>query len=195
MIGSGMVRAFKIFLTLAIGVAFGLAATWATVIRGTTSSNVSDGPWRTSLHTGSSEGGPYLRAWIAVHGLLALSRQETIYYTATSDSDGHGLDGKCSYEIEGRDPPARWWSITAYGADDFLIPNAADRYSVSMNSVVRRADGTFTVALSEAPAERNWIPVAGPRFDVTIRLYNPQAAVVADPAHAALPTIRKVSCK
>ncbi len=190
-----MLRAFKICLTLAIGTVLGLAATWATVIRGTTSINVSDGPWRTSLHTGSSEGGPYLRARIAVHGLLALSRQETIYYTAASDSDGHVLDGHCTYQIEGRDPPARWWSITAYGADDFLIPNTADRYSVSMNSVERRADGTFVVALSEAPVESNWIPVAGPRFDVTIRLYNPQAAVVADPAHVALPTIRKATCK
>ena len=84
---------------------------------------VSDGPWSTSLDTGSSEGGPYLRARIAVHGLLALSREETVYYSALRDSDGADLVGNCSYRLEGRDPPTRWWSITAYGADDFLIPN------------------------------------------------------------------------
>ena len=136
----------------------------------------------------------YLRARIAVHGLLALSREETLYYTAAGDSDGQALAGNCSYRIEGRDPPARWWSITAYGADDFLIPNDAERYSVSMNSVARAPDGTFTVTVSKAQTEGNWIPVTAGHFDLTIRLYNPQASVVADPANVPLPTIRRTNC-
>jgi len=172
----------------------GLAATWATVIGGTKSEGVSDGPWRTSLFAGSSEAGPYLRAYIAVHGLLALSREETIYYSAADDSEGHALDGNCSYQLEWRDPPTRWWSITAYGPDDFLIPNPADRYSVSMNSVVRRSDGTFAVTLSKKQVGADWIPVAAGRFDLTIRLYNPQGTVVADPAQVQLPAIRRESC-
>jgi hypothetical protein len=94
----------------------------------------------------------------------------------------------------GPPPPARWWSVTAYGADDFLIPNASDRYSVSMNSVTRRADGTFGITLSQKQAEGDWIPVAAERFDLTIRLYNPQADVVAEPGRVALPTIKKVAC-
>jgi hypothetical protein len=43
--------------------------------------DIEDGPWGTSHCIGSSESGPYPRARIAVHGLLALSREETIYYT------------------------------------------------------------------------------------------------------------------
>jgi hypothetical protein len=195
MVGGDMPGALKTFSVLAVGTVLGLFATWATVIRGTMGGGVSDGPWRTSLYIGSSEGGPYLRANIAAHGLLALNREETIYYTAAGDSDGNALDGNCSYRIEGRDPPTRWWSITAYGNDDFLIPNTADRYSVSMNSVARRGDGTFEVTLSKAQAEGNWIPIVAGHFDLTIRLYNPQAAVVADPSHVALPTIRKTICK
>jgi hypothetical protein len=186
--------ALKILSVLVVGTALGLLATWATVVRGAMSGNISSGPWRTSLYTGSSEGGPYLRAHIAVHGLLALSREETIYYTAASDSEDRTLDGSCTYQIEGRDPPTRWWSITAYGADDFLIPNAADRYSVSMNSVARRAEGSFAITLSQGQAEGNWIPVTAGPFNVTIRLYNPQAAVVADPAQVQLPAIKRESC-
>ena len=189
-----MLRALKILLTLVIGIALGLAATWATAIRSSKSGGIGDGPWRTSLFAGSSEGGPYLRAYVAVHGLLALSREETVYYTAKSDSEGHPLDGHCSYRVAGSDPPARWWSVTAYGADDFLIPNASDRYSISMNSVTRRADGTFEINLSQKQAEGDWIPVAAERFDLTIRLYNPQADVVAEPGRVALPTIKKVAC-
>src|ERR1700694_1754978 len=195
MVGRDMLRALKILSMLGAGIMLGLAATWATVIRGTMAGDVGNGPWHTGLYTGSSEGGPYLRAYIAVHGLLALGREEAFYSTAADDGDGNVLNGNCTYQIEGRDPPARWWSITAYGADDFLIPNPADRYSVSMNSVARRADGTFVITLSKAPVEGNWIPVTGGRFEVTMRLYTPQAAVVADPVHMALPVIRKAICE
>jgi hypothetical protein len=104
------------------------------------------------------------------------------------------LVGNCSYRIEGRDPPARWWSITAY-ADDFLIPNSADRYSVSMNSVARGPDGSFAVTLSKTQAEGNWIPVTDGPFDLTIRLYNPQTSVVADPANVPLPIIKRANCE
>jgi hypothetical protein len=190
-----MLRACKILAMLIVGIALGLATTWATAIRGSIGGGVNDGPWQTSLYTGSSEGGPYLRARIAVHGLLALSREETVYYTALNDSDGAAFDGNCTYRLEGRDPPARWWSITAYGADDFLIPNEFDRYSVSMNSVGRNPDGSFTVTLSKAKADGNWIPVIPGRFDLTIRLYNPQAEVVAEPAKVPLPSVKKVSCE
>lgn len=190
-----MLRALKILSVLVVGTALGLLATWATVIRGGMSGTVSSGPWLTSLYTGSSEGGPYLRAHVAVHGLLALGREETMYYTAVSDSDGKALDGNCSYRIEGRDPPTRWWSITAYGADDFLIPNAADLYSVSTNSVARRADGTFAITLSQEQAEGNRIPVNAGRFNLTIRLYNPQPSVVADPTQVTLPTIKRAACQ
>ena len=190
-----MLRTLKILLTLIAGIALGLAATWATVIRTSNGGGIGDGPWRTSLFVGSSEGDPYLRAYVAVHGLLALNRTETIYYTAARDSDGRALDGHCSYRVEGLDPPARWWSITAYGADDFLIPNTADRYSASINSVTRRKDGTFAVTLSQQQPEGDWIPVAAGHFDLTIRLYNPQAEVAADPARVVLPTIKKIACE
>jgi hypothetical protein len=190
-----MLRVLKILLTLIAGIALGLVTTWATVIRTNNSGGVSDGPWRTSLFAGSSEGGPYLRAYVAVHGLLALSRAETIYYNAGDDSDGRALDGNCVYRIEGRDPPSRWWSITAYGADDFLMPNPDNRYSVSMNSVARQADGTFAVTLSKGPAQGDWIPITSGHFDVTLRLYNPQAAVVANPARVALPIVWRVACE
>jgi hypothetical protein len=194
MVGGDMRTALKILAVLVIGTLLGLSATWMTVIRGTMGGNVSDGPWHTSLAAGSREGGPYLRASIAVHGLLALNRQETIYYTASTDSDGNALSGRCTYQMEGRDPPTRWWSITAYGADDFLIANAAGRYSVSMNSVARRSDGTFAVTLAREHGGVNWIPLGDGPFSVSIRLYNPDPAVAADPAHVALPTIKKATC-
>jgi hypothetical protein len=185
----------KALAVLLLGTLLGLAVTWATVVRGSWGGDVANGPWRTSLATGGSDAGPYRRANVAVHGLLALGRDEAIYYTAARDSAGDALDGHCLYQLVGRDPPARWWSITAYGADDFLIPNAAGLYSVSLNSVARRADGRFAITVSKGEAASNWIPVSDGRFTLSLRLYNPGAAVAADPAHVALPQILKVSCE
>lgn len=184
----------KIVAAVLTGTVLGLAATWFTVVRGGLPGGVSDGAWHTSLAIGSASGDLYTRARVALHGLLALNRSETIYYDAARDNASERLNANCTYRIEGRDPDTRWWSITAYGIDDYLIANAAKRYSISKNSVTRRVDGSFVATVSRAPAAGNWIPVNGGRFSLTLRLYNPGVNVVADPAHAQLPKIARVSC-
>jgi len=191
-----MPNGMRVLAVLGIGAALGLGATWFTVIRGNTmGGTVQDGPWRTSLQAGSSEGGMYTRASVAVHGLLALNRSETMYYTATTDSEGVPFSGRCTYRVRGNDPKTRWWSITAYGDDDYLIPNDANRYSVSKNSVARDPDGSFSVMVSKANGGENWIPVTdGGSFSLSIRLYNPDKSVVDDPEHVVLPTIEREVC-
>ncbi len=171
----------------------GIAATWLTVFR-IRRGAIADGPWKTNLTTGSAQSDPYHRASVAIHGLFALNPRETIYYTAGTDNDGYALEGNCRYEISGRDPDARWWSITAYGPDDFLIPNPAHRYSVSKTTVARDATGNFAVQVGGDASGDNWIPVGAGRFSLSMRLYNPGPGVVLDPSRAVLPGLRKVSC-
>ena len=185
--------ALRVLAVLVIGTALGLFLTWATVVRGMPG-DVQDGPWHTSLLVGSAASGPYLRASVAIHGLLALNRHETIYYSTSRDDAGDRLEGNCTYRVAGRDPAARWWSITAYGPDDYLIPNAANRYSVSKNAVAREDDGSFIVMVAHGDSGPNWIPVGDGPFSLSLRLYNPQASVTADPAKVALPTIEKAGC-
>lgn len=184
----------KIIAVLVIGTLLGLAATWLFVIHGAMPGGVNDGPWKTNLLIGSSGGNMRTRAAVAVHGLLALNRHETIYYSTYADGDGNTLDGNCTYLVAGRDPPTRWWSITAYAADDYMIPNPAHRYSVSKNSVTRNAAGEFVATLSRKRFDRDWIALDGKPFSLTLRLYNPADSVAADPAHVTLPSVKKVSC-
>lgn len=185
----------KAIVALVMGTLLGLAATWLIVFYASMPGGVTDGPWRTNLLIGSSSGDALVRAKVAAHGLFALNRSETIYYTAVTDSAGARLTSDCEYRIAGHDPDARWWSITAYAADDFLIPNRANRYSISKNTVARDKAGVFEGGVSEAPQTVNWIPVTGGPFSLTLRLYNPGAGVTRDPAHVALPQITKVSCR
>jgi hypothetical protein len=156
---------------------------------------VTNGPWQTNLAAGGADADTYTRTFVALTGLLALNKDETIYYNATTDSAGDTLDGACTYRIEGRDPDARWWSFTVYANDHFLVDTTpTKRYSVSKTSVIRTPDGTFVVRLSTAEEANNWIATSPDGFQVTMRLYNPGASVKDNPASAPLPSIVKEAC-
>ena len=60
--------------------------------------------------------------------------------------------------------------------------------------VMRDANGEFTATVSRKTFPKNWIALDGGPFSLTLRLYNPDASVAADPAGVALPVIKKVSC-
>jgi hypothetical protein len=186
----------KVVVTVVVALVVGVgSARWA-VRRSGATGGVRNGPWLTNAHIGTAAADPYLRAQVAVAGLLALNRSETVYYTAATDDDGAPLQSGCRYRIVGRDPATRWWSITAYGDDSFLVPNPRHAYSVDRTRVRRSADGEFDIAVGGAPQDANWIATAPPgtSFSLTLRLYGPDAAVVDDLAGATLPAIRREGC-
>lgn len=181
--------------SLALALVLGLgSAYYALNVSMRSDAAVVNGPWVTNLETGGTNADNYVRTFVAITGLLALNKDETIYYTANADSAGEPLRGNCSYRIEGRDPDARWWSITLYGTDHYLIDNPANRYSISQSNVVRAADGAFVIRLSTVAEQGNWIATSPDGFDVTLRLYNPGETVKANPATAPLPSITKEAC-
>ncbi len=158
---------------------------------------IKNGPWITSLETGSEEASIYQRARIARYGLWALDKSEAIYYVAMTDSDEKLLDYKCNYKIEGGDLPACWWSITVY-KDLYLIPNNENRYSYSKTNIVNNTDGTWTIKLSAEQQESNWLPLGDEapqrgeekgEICLTLRLYNPDPEVLAYPDTIQLPHI------
>jgi hypothetical protein len=154
------------------------------------------GSWTTSLTAGSADAGIYTRAAVARYGLLALDKKETMYYTALTDSDGATLSGSCTYVLTGQDLAARWWSITAYGPDSFLIANEPGIYSFSKTGVKHEPDGHYIVRISADRQDGNWLPVkAGEPFNLTARFYNPDPSIYAAPSEARLPTIVKEGCK
>jgi len=148
------------------------------------------GPWATSTTVGSREAGMYERAAVAIHALFVLNRAETIYYRAHVDDSGRELDARCDYQIRGRPLDSRWWSITAYGSDEFLIANAQDRYSFNMANLAREPDGSFFIRASSRPQPGNWLPLGGKgHVSFTLRLYVPSAEIAAHLERATLPSI------
>lgn len=180
---------------LLLGLLIGVGSALQALKQGRASA-VAVGPWGTATTFGSVDADMYTRARVALFGLLALDKKETIYYTAMEDSDGAPLSGDCTYRIEGRDLAARWWSVTAYGPDSFLIPNEANVFSFAKTTVKREADESYVVRVSASRQEGNWLPVkADQSFDLTARFYNPDASVADDPASAELPRLVKESCR
>ena len=186
----------RALLGVLLSFALGLGSAYLGVRTGLTAGDVRVGPWRTNLATGTAAAGLYTRARVAVAGLLALAPTETIYFTASSDDAGEPLRASCDYRLEGGELPARWWSITAYGADHFLIPNAAGRYSIGQTTVLRDASGRWTAYVSSEPRGGNWIPSGEPgEISLTARLYNPDASVAQNPASAELPSVTREACR
>lgn len=180
-----------------IAIALGLGSAWA-VLRSNSQFGVAAGPWRVSTLAGSPEADLHTRARVALGGLLALNREETMYYVAFTDSAGQPLRSRCAYRVSGKPPPARWWSVTAYAEDFFLFDNAQRRYSVNAQAAPLDAEGRFAFvsgpgAATPVPAVLPWLPTPGERgLMFTLRVYNPDAALVAAPGSLAPPLIDRL---
>ena len=125
------------------------------------------------------------RAMVALMGLGANTTDIAIYPKTEVDHTGAVLTGKKTYTLHiEAEPPTKekgFWSVTAYGEDDFLIDNAIDRYCVNDRSGLHRnPDGSIDIILSkEAPEDTtNWLPVGEGDFHLFLRIYKPDTAAL-----------------
>jgi hypothetical protein len=150
------------------------------------------GAWKANLRAGSSDADMYTRANVALNGLLALGRDETMYFVATQDDAGRPLRSTCTYRVEGVPPKARWWSVTAYADDMFLFDAGNQQYS--LNGTTAQLDGNGRFAFStgnRAQPGTYWLPTPGDRGMIfTLRLYNPDPELQASPTSLSPPTIQ-----
>jgi hypothetical protein len=189
----GMLRAILLVL---LGAVLGIVGAAPIVWFGGAYGGVRVGPWATPLDAGGAGRGAYTRAVVAIRATMGLSRRETIYFGANTDSAGEKLTGNCTYEIHGPDLPTRWWSITLYGSDHYLIANPQNRFSYASANIARDPDNGFTITVSPKPAPGNWLNTAGaPGLVLLTRLYQPLPQAASDPAHIPLPAIHRVECE
>ena len=120
------------------------------------------------------------RALVALAGLGANTVEVALYPKLEQDADGNTLTGKKSYLLHFESYPqvldGGFWSVTAYGDDDFLIDNPIDRYCINDRSDLKaNDDGSVDIILSEdAPEDTtNWLPVGDGGFHLYMRIYTP----------------------
>jgi hypothetical protein len=124
-----------------------------------------------------------LRAQVSRNLLAALPPEEALYFECSTDQYGEPLDGSRSYALEfpkGALPPAKaFWSVTLYGPDRFLIPNAERRYALGSDSPgVVRLDGSVQIFIGTTVGiGRETLPAPDGSFSLMLRLYQPHNTV------------------
>ena len=125
------------------------------------------------------------RAAVAMVGLGANLPEDAAYPNTALDHQGQALNGKHRYRLHfaaNALPPVKaFWSITAYGADEFLIDNPLQRFAIGdRDPLVFNADGSLDLWVQATPpsqkeAAANWLPVQmGAPFLLNARLYWPE---------------------
>lgn len=146
-------------------------------------SRPSDGtPWRVRYDLGRWGTDYLLRAVIAFRGLAALASDEAVYASSHLDADLQPLDGQHTYALRfvpGDLPPVdAFWSVTLYGDDFFLHPNAQGRYAIGDRTpgLRRDDDGGLTLWFghAEQPENPNWLPAPAGPFSLALRMYHPR---------------------
>ena len=117
---------------------------------------------------------------MALVRLGANTHQVAIYPRTDNDSGHAALDGANRYTLRFSSlPPVMeggFWSITAYGDNDYLIDNPIDRYNITDRSPFKlNADGTLDVTLSAVDPDDGsyWLPTGGKGFHLFMRMYLP----------------------
>lgn len=184
-------------IALTVGLAAGGALAWQATGRSFGKGDVVNGVWSTAMNYGTATTDELTRAAVARRGLLALPKTETLYWAASTDSSGDLLDGSCTYVMTGQALDTRWWSVTFYDKQGYLVANPANIWSFSAASLteVEKAKGWTVVISPDRPKSGHWLPSArGQNFELTLRMYNPGDDFRRDVTRATMPKLTKESC-
>ena len=193
---------YKVIIAVLIAVVIGTAVGYFTfnpvANLVTSGSNVKNGPWSTNYAYGSSGANPYVKAWVAENGLMAVSASLSLYLDAYTDDNEQPLVANCDYVIQGPAPQVGYWNITVYNENGLLIANDQNRFSFSSTDIKLEPDGTFKIYLSRTSKQGNWLPTGNAKtLNVYLRLHDSGPAYLnANALKAAqLPHIVKEGCQ
>ena len=180
----------------ALATLVGLGATYFALTRGAAFGALKIGAWTAFPRTGTADADPYARASISRTGLLPVGLGDGVSFTATTDDQNQVLDGRCNVLLSGTTPTARFWTITLYNAAGQLVANSVNRFGFTSQEIVRRADGTFEIAVTPRASTGNWLPTGGiERYRLELRLYDTPVGVSTRAGkEVPMPTIKTESC-
>ena len=143
---------------------------------------------RAMFGTREALGGDYItkRNYGAMLGIYANTKEEAVYGSQQTDSEGKVLDGNRHWVLRfepGQLPPVtEFWSITMYNLPQrFLVDNALNRYSIGSRTagLKQGADGSLEIYMqADNPGpdkEANWLPAPRGPFFFAARFYGPKA--------------------
>ena len=184
----------NVLLYTAVVLIVGVGSSLYAIDSGTRLTTARNGPWVMWSQAAQRDVDPYTRARYAKIGSLPVSASIAATGEARWDAEGRRLPSSCEYLIEADPIDAAWFSIAVYDDKGLLIPNSADRYSFTSQSLASNPDGSFFIVLARDARPGNWLPVGGAgRLVLVLTILEPKPSV-ADASHA-LPSIRRIGCR
>ena len=113
--------------------------------------------------------------------------EDAVYISDSTDASGAPLNGSMRYRMHfpsGKLPPVRaFWSVTAYDKEGYFIANTMNRYAIGDRDKLKfNPDGSLDLYIQEqnpgADHESNWLPSGNGIFNMTMRLYWPEDAIL-----------------
>ena len=113
--------------------------------------------------------------------------EDAVYISDSTDANGAPLHGSMRYRMHfpaGKLPPVRaFWSVTAYDKEGYFIANTMNRYAIGDRDKLKfNPDGSLDLYIQDqnpgADYEANWLPSGDGIFNMTMRLYWPDAAIL-----------------
>jgi hypothetical protein len=156
----------------------------------------SAGPFRNGWRvpdpsSGLAGEGVLMRAAVQATQMGLFPLAEAIYFFGYRDADGEMLHGSRRYTITfaaGELPPLQeygFWSLTMYNDVSLLVDNPLNRYVLRPDSpgLTFAPDGSLTLSIQheqpQGAVEGNWLPAPAGAFNVALRTYLPQEAIVS----------------
>ncbi len=142
--------------------------------------------WVTTMQAGKPGNSIPLKAAMASMLPATNVAEEAVYWTATKDSTKQTLNGAHDYVLHfpagGLPPVDAFWSLSMTEANNRMVANPINRYSVGDRSgLVPNADGSVDIYMQNtAPAghETNWLPAPTGNFKLWLRAYQPGQAIL-----------------
>jgi hypothetical protein len=104
------------------------------------------------------------------------------------DEEGNALRGDCAYVLEGKVPPARWWTLAATDAQGRVVnPQSV----IVAGQAFRDAEGAMRVSFAPWPIAGNWVRVDSGTYGLMLALHDVQDD---DDKPVTLPVVRKGRC-
>jgi len=158
--------------------------------------------WTSIPSAGDPKRSIYTRAYVSTHGLFALSKPESVYFSSEIDIEEAALDGSSCYvlsstEIQSASIIPRWWSLTVYNNDGYLVESTEKQYSYNSENIIYNSNGEFEIYLASKPSNNisNWLKTPSEElFSVILRVYQPGEEFFSNLSRVDLPIIKKVSC-
>jgi hypothetical protein len=188
-----------IFLTLVVlvvSIGGGAASVWLALNASEGVGAVVISGWTAFPDVGTPHADTYSKARFAREGGLSLGRAEGITFVAQRDTSGDALRRRCTYQIEGEIPSARFWTLYAADAQRIVLPPTIRRIpALHSQEMLRTVDGAIRITASRHPAPENWLGLSGEGpMQFVLTLYDTPAATSSRVFEISLPQVLKVGC-